>query len=277
MLQILKLGPFSFYTFGLLFAASICLGTALFLRYFREHSIRVNPVSLSTTLIVAGFLGAKLDNFLVLSTYLLHRDTAGLDFFRGGYTYLGCVLGGVLAGVAYIHLHRMPWLRSLDSLYSIAPAYALGRVGCFLAGDGDYGQPSTLPWAVAFPHGLTPSLVRVHPTMLYSSLWELAIFLILVRVDRRQSRPGVLFGSYLLLSSAGRFSVEFLSRNLVLAWRMTEAQVVSLVLFTIGCVTLIAVSTLPGKAIALLARPTLDSAKRLRKMHDGSVACVVHL
>jgi phosphatidylglycerol:prolipoprotein diacylglycerol transferase len=144
---------------------------------------------------------AKLDNTLVIGSYILHDrplETSFSLFFGLGYTYLGCVIAGCLAGAVYLHLNRLSWLRAFDSLYSLAFAYALGRIGCFLAGDGDYGTPSSLPWAVPFPHGIVPALVRVHPTVLYSSVWELLVFAALCYLDRQRPRPSVLFGLYLM-------------------------------------------------------------------------------
>lgn len=266
MFPLLHLGSFRFYTFGLLFGAAVCLGAYTFLRYFRTHHLAVNPPVFTVTLISAGFVGAKLDNAIVLAHYVLHRELfpTGIlkaGFLNGGYTYLGCVIGGCLAGALYIHLNNLPWLRTFDSLFCIAPAYALGRVGCFLAGDGDYGGPSTLPWAVAFPHGLVPTAVRVHPTMLYSAAWELLIFSLLYRIDRNRPRPGTLLGLYLVGTAAGRFVVEFWSRNPVLAFHSTEAQFVSAALFLIGCCILLPAS-----------RPQLAASTTRETRHTSSAA-----
>jgi phosphatidylglycerol:prolipoprotein diacylglycerol transferase len=236
---ILHVGDFRFYSFGLLFGAALCLGSYMFLRYFRTHGVAVNPPLLTVILISAGFVGAKLDNAVLLVHYVLHRELFSTGFMYSGYTYLGCVLGGCLAGGLYIHFNRLPWLRTFDSLFCIAPAYALGRVGCFLAGDGDYGSPSTVPWAVSFPHGLVPVFVPVHPTMLYNAAWEMVLFALLVSLDRKRPLPGTLLGLYLVSTAVGRFSIEFWSRNPVLAFGRTEAQLVSAALFLIGSTVLL--------------------------------------
>jgi len=148
ILPIVHLGLFRFYTFGLLFGSAICLGAFLFLRFFRTHDIRVNPKILCPLLIGSGLVGAKLDNALVLAMHILHgspfRATLA-EFFTSGYTYFGGLIAGILASAIYVQVNHLPWLRFSDSLYSIALAYALGRVGCFLAGDGDYGPPPRSP------------------------------------------------------------------------------------------------------------------------------------
>ncbi|MCF6191934.1 MAG: prolipoprotein diacylglyceryl transferase, partial [Candidatus Hydrothermae bacterium] len=91
----------------------------------------------------------------------------------------------------------------------------IGRIGCFLVGD-DYGRPSDLPWALAFPKGAPPTVdpvtgevFRVHPTQLYETLTMLVIFAYLWRRRTRVSPPR-LFGEYLVLAGLERFLVEFL-------------------------------------------------------------------
>jgi phosphatidylglycerol:prolipoprotein diacylglycerol transferase len=142
--------------------------------------------------------------------------------------------------------YRLPWLRTLDGLFCVSLAYGIGRVGCFLAGDGDYGIPSRVPWAMSFPRGVLPTLARVHPTMLYCTVWELALFAILWKVSSAQSttplRPGTLLSLYLIATSMGRFLIEFLSRNRTVAFGLTEAQLMSIALFLAGTTILILVS-----------------------------------
>ena len=87
----------------------------------------------------------------------------------------------------------------------IAVGHAIGRIGCFLVGD-DYGTPSNLPWAVAFPLGLPPTNVPVHPTQLYETLGLLIVAVLLVRM-RRQRRPAsTVLGAYLMLAGLLRIA-----------------------------------------------------------------------
>jgi phosphatidylglycerol:prolipoprotein diacylglycerol transferase len=107
---------------------------------------------------------------------------------------------------------------------------ALGRIGCFLVGD-DYGRVSDVPWAVAFPQGLPPTLEPVHPTMLYETFWLLPVGAFLWW---RRGRSPFLFGEYLMLSGAGRLVIEGYRVNPMLIGPFTNAQVVALACIAIG-------------------------------------------
>ena len=241
MYPMLNLGPLHFHTFGLAFGAAVCVGWIAFERYFKLHDLPVNMPLLGMCLVVAGFAGAKIDASL-LSSLLLHHNiaifAAQVTDLSGGYTYLGCLIAGSIAGFIYGKLNGISVVRGFDSTFCIGLGYSVGRIGCFLSGDGDYGIPSNLPWAISFPNGLVPTTVRVHPTMLYSSAWELLIFVVLWRLSRPSSqpplRPGTLLALYLLASGGGRFLVEFLSRNPRLAFGLTEAQFVSAIMMAGG-------------------------------------------
>jgi phosphatidylglycerol:prolipoprotein diacylglycerol transferase len=240
MVPVLNIGSWHFYSFGLVFGIAICLGSFTVLRFLRTHGLVVNEPLLGALVIGFGLVGAKLDGLIVYGFLLAqgHADLKALLELRQGYTYLGAVLFGSTAAAVYIWANRLPMLRCFDGLFCIGISYAVGRIGCFLAGDGDYGIPSNLPWAVSFPHGVVPTLARVHPTMLYSSLWEFAIFAILWPLSNPSRRPalkpGILLATYLIASGTGRFLVEFLSRNRVLSLGLKEAQIVSLAMMLAG-------------------------------------------
>ena len=91
-------------------------------------------------------------------------------------------------------------------------AYAIGRIGCQLAGDGDYGKAWDGPWAMAYPDGTVPTTEEVHPTPVYETLVMGLVAWFLWRM-RDSYRPGGLFALYLVLAGAERFLVEFLRRN----------------------------------------------------------------
>lgn len=120
----------------------------------------------------------------------------------------------------------------------LALAYGIGRIGCFLAGDGTYGKPSDLPWAMAFPNGTMPTLVPVHPTALYESAFAFVLAGLLWWVRNRVA-PLVVFGLYAVLSGIARFLVEEIRINRDVLLGMTQPQLWSLVLVAVGAYLLV--------------------------------------
>lgn len=118
---------------------------------------------------------------------------------------------------------------------ALALGYAIGRIGCQLSGDGDYGKPSHLPWAMGYPHGTVPTApgVRVQPTPVYETLAMSAVALVLWRM-RDRYRPGLLFALYLVAAGVERFVIEFLRRNPHVFAGLTAAQIESLVVIVVG-------------------------------------------
>jgi phosphatidylglycerol:prolipoprotein diacylglycerol transferase len=132
---------------------------------------------------------------------------------RGGMSWFGGFTGGVLAGLVLIRRKRLPVLRLLAAATpALAVGHAIGRIGCFLVGD-DYGTPTDLPWGIAFPEGLPPTTVPVHPTQLYEAAALVPLALLLFRW-RRHGRPDTfVLGGYLLLAGGIRFAIEFVRVN----------------------------------------------------------------
>ena len=127
-------------------------------------------------------------------------------------------------------------LRMFDAAATVlALGYAIGRIGCQVSGDGDYGIRSHLPWAMGYPHGTvpTPPGVTVQPTPIYETL-AMGLVAYLLWQLRDRVRPGVVFALYLVLSGLERFLVEFIRRNKEVLVGLTGAQVESLGLFVIG-------------------------------------------
>jgi phosphatidylglycerol:prolipoprotein diacylglycerol transferase len=125
-------------------------------------------------------------------------------------------------------LWRVPILKVLDIAPVASLGLACGRTGCFLAGDGDYGVPTSMPWGMSFPHGIVPTTVRVHPTPLYEVACSLILFAVLWHMGRAENykklAPGTLLVGYLFGTGFFRFFIEFLSRNARVFAGLTEAQ-----------------------------------------------------
>src|SRR5262249_37988329 len=133
----------------------------------------------------------------------------------------------------------VPWASAADTAApALALGLAIGRVGCHLAGDGDWGTPSTLPWAVAYAHGVAPwphpPGVRVHPAALYEGIALAALFAILWRERARLVPAGTTFAVYLIASGTIRFVVELVRTNPPIALGLTEGQWLSAAVAGVG-------------------------------------------
>lgn len=209
-----------------------------------------NPES-ATTLVIAstvvGFLGAKVYYLGEHAGYLSVHDFGG-----SGFTWYGGFLAGLGTFVLLARRHHLP-LAPLAAV-TVAPlsvAYAVGRLGCLLAGDGTYGRPTDLPWGMAFPNGTIPTTAAVHPTPLYEALTAFAIAGLLLAVRHRWN-PLSVVGTYLILSGLARLMVEFLRTNEPAFLGLTQPQLWSIAVVAAGLV-LVALARVRGAAAATTA------------------------
>jgi phosphatidylglycerol:prolipoprotein diacylglycerol transferase len=174
--------------------------------------------------LVGGRCLVALHRWALLGTVPLARLVV-----HGGFAWYGGLAGGVLATLVPIRRARVAWADVADSAaLGLAVALAIGRIGCHLAGDGDWGTPTTLPWGVAYPAGIVPwphpAGVVVHPAPLYEGAASLAIFAALWRLRTRLAPPGAVFASWLVLGGIARFAVEAVRTNPTVLLGLTEAQ-----------------------------------------------------
>jgi phosphatidylglycerol:prolipoprotein diacylglycerol transferase len=218
---LLRLGPLTLPTYGVLMATAFLVALQVARRHAGQDGI--DPESLTglfVVILICGIGGAKLTLYLVDWRYYLAHPDAILASWRSAGVYYGGFLGAGLASVWYVRRHRLPLGPAADAIApSVALAQSIGRLGCFAAGCC-YGLPTHVPWAVTFTDPEAAAITGVplgiprHPTQIYLSLNALALFglLLLVRrwKRRRELPSGVVFWSYVLLYSCGRFALEFL-------------------------------------------------------------------
>ena len=155
-------------------------------------------------------------------------DLLGSIFSGEGLVWYGGAIGGALAVFAWAWWRGFLSLALLDLCApALALGYAIGRIGCQLSGDGDYGKASDLPWAMSYPDGTVPTDERVHPTPVYETLAMGLVAWVLWRW-RDRFRPGMLFALYLVLAGLERFLVEFVRRNDEVVAGLTTPQLESL-------------------------------------------------
>jgi phosphatidylglycerol:prolipoprotein diacylglycerol transferase len=212
---------------------------------------------------VGGILGSRL--WAVAEDWRSFLDHPGGMLFSGaGFVWYGGLLGGTIAVSWVIWRHKLPWLRAVDAIApGLALAYGIGRIGCQLAGDGDWGTVSDLPWAMAYPNAIVgwdyPPGVRVHPAPVYETLMHVGIFAALWSIRKRPLADGTVFWWYLILTSLARFVVEFVRINKFTILGLTHPQAVSVVLIAIGAWRLLAGSAEP---VAPPPRKAARSASR---------------
>jgi phosphatidylglycerol:prolipoprotein diacylglycerol transferase len=241
MLPYLQIGPVRLWTYGLMLACGLWAGYYLFRAEIKRRNLPVNADIVMLVLGVAGIIGAKLYHVVVTVVWTEHAalSTSALFDFAG-LAWNGGLIAGFGTLVWFSRSRRVPLLSLLDAASPAAAiGYAFGRMGCFLAGDGDYGKPTNLPWGMSFPHGLVPTTQRVHPTPLYEIAGAVVLFFLLRNIAKRDVAVGTIFGVYLLVSGLFRFAVEFIRFNPPFLWGLTEAQVISLVSMVAGAVLLL--------------------------------------
>jgi phosphatidylglycerol:prolipoprotein diacylglycerol transferase len=230
MYPFIHIGRFSVGTFGIMLWLAAVAACWILYRNFRRWGIDADAISVVAVSTVAGVLGSKI--WHVLETpHALMRHPADLLFDRAGFAWYGGLIVGILTLLWQARVYKLGSLRMLD-LASPAAAigYGVGRLGCLVSGDGDYGIPTNLPWGMSFPHGLVPTFQRVHPTPIYELLGALLITWILWRrgAPERPKPLGQITGEYLILTGIARFLVEFIRINPRILWGMTNAQLASL-------------------------------------------------
>ena len=142
-------------------AVGTLFGIRIFGRELRRSGLSSDGLDAAVAGVIGGLVGAKL---LWTLEFSAEAPVTDLLFSRAGLSWFGGLIGGVGTGLWMLRRRRVPVVRALAAAApALAVGHAIGRIGCFMVGD-DYGRPSSLPWAVAFPEGLPPTSVPVHPT-----------------------------------------------------------------------------------------------------------------
>ena len=226
-----RISGFDVTSFGAMVAVGALVGLWLFQREVRQSGLPASAVDAAVAGVVGGMVGAK------LLWSLEHRGEApALDLLlsRGGMSWFGGFAGGIGAGLLVMVWRRLPMLAVLAAATpGLAIGQALGRVGCFLVGD-DYGRPTQLPWGVAFPQGLPPTVVPVHPTQLYEAAALVPLAWVLIRLRRRGRSDRYVLGAYLTLAGSIRFLIEFIRVDVRVVGNLSVAHLASLGAVVLG-------------------------------------------
>jgi phosphatidylglycerol:prolipoprotein diacylglycerol transferase len=230
----ISIGPLDLQTFGLAFAASFIASGLTMARRLKELGRPVDWVyEMVFAALIGGLVGSRID-YLIQNWDQVSDDVLGNVFSGSGLVFFGGLFGGAIGVVIWaVRRGVLSWQLADACAVPIAIGYVVGRVGCQLSGDGDYGVESDLPWAMAFPDGTVPTTDEVHPTPVYETFAMGVATLVLWRL-RDRFAPGVVFGIYLVVVGVERFMVELIRRNDSVAAGLTVPQLVSIAVVALG-------------------------------------------
>jgi phosphatidylglycerol:prolipoprotein diacylglycerol transferase len=251
----------SLKSFGIVFACGFVAAGAIIARRLKELGKPVDwSYELALAALVGGLVGSRI--YYVVQNYSqVKHDLLGSLFSGSGLVWYGGVIGGAILVIAWAKWRGMLSLGLLDlASVPLAMGYAIGRIGCQVSGDGDYGKVSSLPWAMGYPHGTVPTApgVKVQPTPIYETLSMGLVAWWLWRM-RDRFRPGALFAFYLLLSGTERLLVEFIRRNHRVWEGLTVPQLESVALMVLSAIWL-AILMRRGGLRPRAARPAVVAA-----------------
>ena len=252
----MDLGPWEVHWYGTLITIGFLLGLWVAVREAKRVGVDPDRVmDLAFWFLLAGLIGSRVMFDIVnwrnyydacFDPAAVGRDAPAcyeiLKIWEGGLVWYGGLLGAIVVGLWYMHRHRMPILKTCDAMApSVALGHAFGRMGCFCAGCC-FGRPTQTVTGVLFPsdsmaHRLQterwPELLSslhhslpIHPTQIYESLGEIAIFATLLLWRSRKRFHGQIFMAYLILYAVLRSIVEFFrgdhARGYLVQWEVTH-------------------------------------------------------
>lgn len=205
MFPVVPLGNFGVSTYFLIISLSCIVSCFWFIRRAGQRGLeRLTAIDLLLTLLVTGFLGARLTHvFYEDFAFYRVQPSAILEIWNGGFVYLGGLFAALAGALVFCQIKREPfWFWADTAAPAAALSYALGRLACFANGCC-YGRECELPWAV-FLHG-----GHRHPAPLYATTWEFALVGVLLTVEPRLKTSGLLFNIWLAGHALGRLMMEY--------------------------------------------------------------------
>lgn len=242
--HILKLGPITLHTYGLCLALALIVGHYILGKELARRGQPERFAGLAVTLAaIFGILGARIFDILEHPGGF-RADPLKTLFSGSGLTWYGGFLMAAAAAYVAARIKKIPWWTVVDSAApGLAIGYGFGRLGCFLSGDGCYGIACAarlpFPLCMSFPNGIVPTTEVVYNTPLWEIVGAIFTFLYLWSVRKSVLRPPGLFLRFLIVHCVLRFAVEFVRRNPVLAFGLSQAQVISICTSLIAAVGLV--------------------------------------
>lgn len=246
------------HTYGFLLAAGFLIALKVAAMRGKRFGVEANlTMDLGLYILVSALIGAKL---LLLVVDWRHYQHDPWSLVRSGGVFYGGLVAAVLTSIWFFRKHKLSVWPMCDILApSVALGHAIGRLGCFSAGCC-YGKPTTMPWGVTFTDPYAREIVGVpldislHPTQLYESFVEFAIFGILIYMATRKKFDGQIFWSYVAMYSLARFVIEHyrgdLERGLAFGGAVSTSQIIAAVLLVVAALALVTLRRYPQNRTA---------------------------
>jgi phosphatidylglycerol:prolipoprotein diacylglycerol transferase len=249
----IHIGPLTLGSYGLMVAIGLICGFFILRADLARRGVSVDAEAIIGITGLSGLVGSRLYHLLE-SPAEFFADPWPLLFSTMGFAFVGAIIGGFFALVLLAKRFRISPLLMLDAASPAAAlGYGIGRIGCLISGDGDYGIPTSLPWGMSFPNGIVPTVERVHPTPVYEFLVAALIAWILWRLGARglktHAQNGIIFAAYLVLTGIARFLVEMIRINPRSFYGLTNAQAASVVSVIAGVALFVYCRKVPRQEI----------------------------
>lgn len=242
--ELFKIGPLTINSFGVMAMLAFLIPTLLLRKEVARKGLNpdfANGIAIAA--MIGGFVGARI-YYIIERWEQFLANPSDYIFTGAGLVWYGGLLGGFLAVSWYVHHNKVSILLIADLM---APLLALGQVfgrcGCLLSGDGDYGPPTDVPWAMSFPKGIIPTEQRVHPTPIYDMVLLFAIFVFLWKFRKKELPEGFKIGLYLVLLGSERIITEFFRNTPVVLLGLTMAQLISVGLMVVGGILMLVLTS----------------------------------
>jgi len=236
--------------YGFLIASAVLIGVTLSQNLAKRR--QVNPellADLAIWLVIAAIPAARI--YYVVFQWEQYQNNPGdiIAIWKGGIAIHGAILGGTIAAIIFAKIQKVSiWVLADLVMPSLALGQAIGRWGNFFNSEA-FGRPTDLPWKLYIPPASRPfdyaNFEYFHPTFLYESIWNLLVLGLLLFIFFQSLKPtspiktGTLALVYLVAYSIGRFFVEGLRTDSLMAGQLRTAQIVSLILISLGAFGLV--------------------------------------
>jgi phosphatidylglycerol:prolipoprotein diacylglycerol transferase len=224
-------------TFGALLGLAFYMG---FLLLEREMILRGKDPELAykllLTIIPSAIVGAKI--FHILENYQeFLRAPMDMLFSGAGLSVYGGFILSFATSILLIRKNKESILEIFDiTTPTMALGYAIGRIGCHLAGDGCYGINTDTLLGISYPNGIVPVSHMVLPTPLFESFASFLIFIALMKLRKLEMTRGKLFFLYIILNGIARFLIEFIRINPKILPGISHAQVTGILFVITGII-----------------------------------------